>query len=153
MKTPSIVSVFSILAALSWAGVAQAADDYVTNSDEVVKAADWEKKQEIVVVMDEFSYEPKDIVLKANQPYVLVLKNEGEKKHYYTAPDFFKAIATRKVETRDAEVKVPYLKALEVVNGSEAKLFMVPVKPGKYPVYCTIEDHKDKGMTGSITVD
>ena len=134
-------------------GIARAAD-YVENAGEIVKAANWDKMETILVDIDEFDYEPDGLRFKAGQPYKLVMKNNGEKKHYFTAPEFYKSIATRKVQSnKDGEIKVPYLLALEMMaNGGQLDLYFVPVKKGSYPVYCTIEEHRDEGMEGTIVV-
>ncbi len=129
------------------------AADYITNSDDIVKATDWDKMQTITVELDEHSYAPQNIELKAGQPYKLELKNRGEKKHYFTAPEFYKAIATRKVQSRDGEVKAPYFKALEVLVEGQLDIYFVPVTKGEFPVYCTIDDHREQGMEGKLTVN
>lgn len=140
-------------ALLAFSVSAQAAEDYVTNAADIVGAADWSKVETVTVNIDEYSYEPTDITFKVNQPYKLVLKNNGEKKHYYTAEGFNKAVAVRKAQTKDAEIKAPYFKAFEVMaNGAQLEYFFVPVKPGKYPVLCTIEDHEKQGMHGTLTI-
>lgn len=129
------------------------AADYVTNADEVVKAADWEKMETITVELGEFSYEPETLHFKAGQAYKLVLKNSGEKKHYFTAPEFYKSIAMRKVQSnKDGEIKAPYFTAIELMVGGQLDLYFVPVTTGDYPVYCTIDDHRDQGMEGKLAV-
>lgn len=129
------------------------AADYVTNADEVVKAADWEKMETITVELDEFFYEPETLQFKAGQPYKLVLKNSGEKKHYFTAPEFFKSMAMRKVQSnKDGEIKAPYLTAIELMVGGQLDLYFVPVTTGDYPVYCTIDDHREQGMEGTLAI-
>lgn len=141
-------------ALLAFAAPAQAADDYVTNAADIVKAADWTKMETVTIEIDEFSYTPSEVTFKVNQPYKLVLKNNGEKKHYFTSEAFNKAVATRKAQTKAAEIKAPYFKAFELVaNGGELEFYFVPVKPGKYPVICTIEDHEKQGMHGTLTIE
>ncbi|MBF0283225.1 MAG: cupredoxin domain-containing protein [Magnetococcales bacterium] len=130
-----------------------AADDYVTNADEIVKAADWAKAEVVTLKLDEHSYSPNKVTLKAGQPYKLVLKDEGEEKHYFTAPEFFKAIATRKVEVGLAEIKAPYFKAFELKPKGELTLFFVAVTKGTYTPYCSIEDHRKKGMEATIVIE
>ena len=128
--------------------------DYVTNAAEIVNKADWSKMQTITVEMDEHNYHPRDLTLKVGQPYRIILKNTGEKEHYYTAPEFFKAIATRKAQVNKvAEFKAPYFTAIEVYKNGQAELFFVPVKRGTYPVICTIDDHREKGMEGKLIVE
>jgi len=129
------------------------AADYITNADEVVNAADWEKMETITVELSEFDYEPMSMEFKAGQAYKLVLRNSGEKKHYFTAPEFYKSIAMRKVQSnKDGEIKAPYFTAIELMVGGQLDLYFVPVTTGDYQVYCTIDDHRDQGMEGKLAI-
>jgi uncharacterized cupredoxin-like copper-binding protein len=131
--------------------------DYMSNSADIVKAAKWDQMETVTIELTEHDFKPKQLKLKANQPYRLVIKNTGEFDHYYTAAEFFKSVAWRKVQTprpHGGEVKAPYFTAVEAYkNGGTVELFIVPVKKGTYEVVCTIDGHVDKGMTGSITVE
>ena len=98
---------------------AMAAEDYVANAAEFVDAANWEEMQELTVELDEFSFTPSDLTLVAGLPYELTIRNVGEEKHYFTAHEFYRAIATRKAENAQSEVKVPYFTAIEVYPGQE----------------------------------
>jgi uncharacterized cupredoxin-like copper-binding protein len=133
------------------------AADYITNAAEIVKAADWEKMETVVIELDDYSFAPQDLKLKAGTPYRLVIKNVGENDHYYTADKFFKSVAWRKVQTpkpNGGEVKAPYFTALEAYkNGGVVEAFFVTVDKGTFDVLCTIDDHKDKGMHGTISVE
>ena len=132
---------------------AGAAVDYVANAGEIVKATDWDKMKTVTVEFDEYSYEPDELVFEVGQPYKLVLKNRGEKKHYFTAEEFYKAIATRKVQSnRDGEIKAPYFTAIELMVGGQLDLYFVPVKRGEFPVFCTIKDHREEGMEGKLVI-
>ena len=91
---------------------------------------------------------------REGQPYKLQIANEGTVKHYFTAPEFFKAIATRKVQSNaDGEIKAPYFLALEVFPGRSLDLYFIPARKGSYPLICTIEGHADHGMTGTIEIE
>ena len=128
--------------------------DYVTNSKEIVKAADWKQMKTVTVKIAEHSYTPEDLEFEAGQPYKLELVNVGKKKHYWTAPDFFKAIATRKAQSnKDGEIKAPYFLALEMMaEGGQLDLYFVPVNKGTYEIICTIDDHREQGMEGTVTI-
>jgi len=130
--------------------------DYITNAGEIVSAADWNTMETIAIELDEYGYMPDELVLTAGQPYKLVITNVGEKKHYFTAPEFFKSIATRKIQSnKDGEIKAPYFSAVELMKGEnepQLDLYFVPVTKGEFPVYCTIDDHQEQGMEGTITV-
>lgn len=145
----------AVAAALAGPSLAATSDYAVERPDEIVKKADWKAMQTITVNIDEHSYGPENLKLVAGQPYKLELKNLGEKDHYFTAPEFFKNIAWRKAMVNgQAEIKAVYLTAVEILKkGGQLDLYFVPVNKGSYPVYCTIDDHRDKGMEGSITVE
>jgi uncharacterized cupredoxin-like copper-binding protein len=137
--------------AITGAGLASAAD-YVTDYKAIVKAADWKTMKTLTVELDEFSYDG-DLNLTAGQPYKIELKNVGEKKHYFTAPEFFKNIATRKAQVNgQAEIKADYFTALEILPGGQLDIYFVAHNKGEYPVYCTIDDHRDEGMDETITI-
>jgi len=134
-----------------------AAPDYVTNSAAIVKAANWDQMETVTIELSEHDFDPKHLKLKVNKPYRLVIKNTGEADHYYTAEKFFKSVAWRKVMSsrpHGGEIKAPYFSAVEAFKkGGTVELYFVTVAKGSYEVICTIDDHKDKGMTGSITVE
>lgn len=139
------------------AAPAFAADYNVANPGAIVKAANWEQMETVTIELDDHSFSPEHLKLKAGTPYKLVLKNVGEKDHYYTAEAFFKSVAWRKVQTLrpgGGEVKAPYFTAIEAYKeGGVVEAFFVTVDKGTFEVVCTIEDHKDKGMIGTITVE
>jgi len=126
--------------------------EYLVNAADFVAAADWDAQKELVVELDEFSFTPSDLTLEVGTPYVMTIRNVGAEKHYFTAHEFYRAIATRKAETAQSEVKVPYFTAIEVYPGQEAEFFFIPVMAGTYEFFCEIKGHADKGMRGTITV-
>lgn len=143
-----------MLSVSAYAGTMVDLDAMVKHVKAKVKAADWKKMQTVKVTLDEFKYEPSDLRFKVDQPYKLVLKNIGKSKHYFTAPEFYRSIAARKVQSKDGEIKAPFFLALEIQkNGGELELFFIPQSKGTYPVYCTIGDHRKDGMSGAITVE
>ncbi|MCH7657844.1 MAG: hypothetical protein IIB05_05945 [Bacteroidetes bacterium] len=119
----------------------------------------WDTKQEIEVTLvensqDDYAFSPDTIILSADQAYVLKIKNPAtnSSKHYFTAPEFFQSVVTRKAEDPRAEIKVPYFKAVEILIGSYTELFIVPTVPGTYALECTITGHAAAGMVGTIIV-
>lgn len=146
------LTALAAVVAMSCAGVSLAAD-YVTNYKEIVKQADWKNMLTVTVNIDEFDYDG-DLNFKVGQPYKLELKNQGEKKHYFTAPEFYKSIATRKAQVNgQAEIKAPYFTALEILPGGQLDIYFVPTKRGEFATYCTIDDHRDEGMEDTIIVN
>lgn len=139
-------------ALVSPAAVAQHA---VAQPDAIVKSADWQAVQTVTVTIDEHGYTPENLTFVAGRPYKLELKNPSDKDHYFTAPEFFRNVAWRKAMVNgQAEIKAPYFSAVEILKkGGQLDLYFVPVNKGNYPVYCTIDDHREKGMEGAITVE
>jgi len=119
----------------------------------------WTNAQEPVLEMVEnpdgslaFNPEPLNFGLNAGHKLHLVNPAGNESKHYFTAGDFYKTVVTRKAEDSQAEIKVPYFKAVEILIGGEAELFIVPTQAGTFNSTCTIAGHHDAGMHGTIVV-
>lgn len=129
-----------------------AAEQYVANAADFVEAADWDAAETVTIDLSEFAFTPDQITLEAGQPYILELVNVGDVKHEFTAEDFFRTVATRKAETAESEVKVPFFTEIEVFAGRSAELFLIPLIPGTYDLVCEIEGHFEAGMFGTITV-
>ena len=141
--------------ALLLSSPSMAADDYIRDQVERVKAADWAGMETITVSIDEHNYTPTDLRFKAGKPYRLQLRNVGKKDHYFTAETFFRAVAWRKAMVeKAAEVKAPYFSAFEILKGGgQVDLYFIPVTRGKYEVHCSIDDHKEQGMHGTLVIE
>lgn len=107
------------------------------------------------VTLTEFAFDPADITLAEDVAYKLSLvsPDTNSAKHYYTAAGFYKSVVTRKAQDSQAEIKAPYLKAVELLIGGSTDLYLVPTISGLYDLTCTVPGHADAGMTGSITVE
>lgn len=114
--------------------------------------ADWSKTETVTVTMTEYAFSPSPIVLKEGVPTRLVLKNAGKEPHYFVGEQFFKKIATRKVQGSDGEIKAPYFTAVEVYPGKMFEWFFVPAQKGVYDLLCTVKGHAEHGMKGKIEV-
>jgi uncharacterized cupredoxin-like copper-binding protein len=114
--------------------------------------ADWSKMETVTVTMTEYAFSPSPIVLKEGVPTRLVLKNTGKEAHYFVAEQFFRGIATRKVQGSDGEIKAPYFTAVEVYPGKMLEWFLVPAQKGVYELLCTVKGHAGHGMSGKIEV-
>ena len=152
-KTLALMSAVTVIAGCQ--SMPGASPNYVVDSAAIVKAADWDKMQTVTLTMEEHSYAPSTLTLKAGQAYKIELRNVGDHHHYFTAPEFFRSVAWRKLMVNNnAEIKVDYVVATEVLKKrGQLDLYLVPVKTGTYTAYCTIEDHRPKGMEGRIIVE
>ncbi|CAD5374433.1 Cupredoxin_1 domain-containing protein [Rubrivivax sp. A210] len=150
---PALCATAALLAACQTPPAA--APGHVTDGAAIVAAADWDAMETVTVELAEHSFTPSVLRLRAGKPYRIQLRNVGEKDHYYTAPEFFRAVAWRKLMVaRQAEIKVDYVNAAEVLaRRGQLDLFLVPVRKGSYLVVCTIDDHREHGMEGTIVVE
>lgn len=108
-------------------------------------AADWSRAQPVTVVASEYQFLPNKLTFEHGVAYRLHLENHGKETHEFHAPEFFNASELRNPEVLNAD------KTEILVHPGEAKdLYLVPQKPGHYPLFCP--DHDWAGMTGGITV-
>ena len=119
----------------------------------------WASAQTITLEMVEtgqsdYSFSPDTLTVNAGSAYVLQITNPAanSSKHYFTAVDFFQTLVTRKAQDGNAEIKVPYFKAVELLIGGTMELYIVPTVPGTYDFICTITGHEEAGMVGTIIV-
>jgi len=149
-----LLSIVAAAATLALSGCCHHHAMYVRDAAERVKAADWSKMETATVTMTDFAFSPATIVFRQGLPYKLVIENKGDQKHYFTAEGFFRAIATRKLQSNiDGEVKAPYFSAIEVYPGRTLDLYFIPVKKGSYQLICTVAGHADMGMKGDIRIE
>jgi uncharacterized cupredoxin-like copper-binding protein len=119
----------------------------------------WTTATDVTVDMEEagsvLSYVPPDLALTRDLGYKLILANAADhaSKHYYTAEDFYKTVVLRKADDTYAEIKAPYMRAVELLIGGSTTLFIVPTVAGTFEVLCTISGHVAAGMTGTIVVN
>ena len=141
-----VITIFLVMTGYVMAG-------YIKDAPERVKSADWSKMETVNVKLAEYKFIPSALIFKADTPYKLQIKNEGKQKHYFVSEGFFRAIATRKIQSTDGEIKAPYFNAIEVFPGHSLDLYFIPVKRGNYKLICTIKGHSEKGMTGKIQIE
>ena len=135
--------------------------DTPTTASDWVNFVNWDERTVVDVSMVEngaaLSFSPNTFTFEAGKPYVLRITNDAsnDSKHYFS-PDglesFYQAVATRKVQTADAEYKAPYFDAVELKIGGMLEIYFVPVLAGTYDILCTITGHAAAGMTGSVTI-
>jgi uncharacterized cupredoxin-like copper-binding protein len=109
---------------------------------------------EITVAMTDFAFEPAEITARLGQPIALTLVNKGALLHDFTSTDAEVEVMSMDEGAEhdmgdmmdDAKMHI----AVDV-NHSEVLEF-TPTKAGTYTFYCTVEGHKEAGMTGTLVV-
>jgi uncharacterized cupredoxin-like copper-binding protein len=99
----------------------------------------------------ELVFVPNHLEFIVGKPYQIHLTNPSPSKHYFTSKDFADASWTKNVKAADVEVKGA-IHELELKPLAEAKWSLVPMKPGKYELHCSIKGHAEAGMVGEIVI-
>ena len=131
-----------VLAALSLiaAGCGDDDDDDSGSSDETTEETATEEEGATgedggegasAVSMTEFSFDPADLTV--SQGDSLEVTNDGAIPHNYTVDGEDRATAD--------------------LESGQTETVTVDLEPGEYEVICTIGDHADQGMTGTLTVE
>jgi uncharacterized cupredoxin-like copper-binding protein len=115
-------------------------------------AADWSRMETVTVTLADYMFTPSPIVFKEGVPTKLVIRNSAGHNHYFVSEEFFRNVATRKVQSSDGEVKAPFISAVEVYKGKTVEWFLIPMKKGTFGVLCTEKGHAERGMKGTIEV-
>lgn len=114
--------------------------------------ANWAAADTVTVTMSEYAFSPATVTLRAGAPTRLVIRNGGKAHHYFVAEEFFRKIATRKIQSSDGEVKAPRFSAVEVYAGKSIDWYLVPLEAGEFDLVCTVPGHAGRGMKGKIVV-
>jgi plastocyanin len=117
--------------------------------------ADWSRMVDVTIEMHDYGYRPREVRLRAGQPYRLRLANNGGVSHYFTAPEFLATVAARKAEVpHQAEVKAATFTSFEVHGrGGALDLYFIPLVRGTYRAHCHIKDHLPLGIEGTLIVE
>lgn len=123
--------------------------------DRIAETADWSKVQDVSILLRDGGFEPRELRLRAGQPYRLTVTNAGVNNHYFNAPEFLATAAVRKAQVpRFAEFKAVRFRNFEIfAAGGTFELWFVPVDPGRYRVHCHLGDHAEMGVEGHLLVE
>jgi uncharacterized cupredoxin-like copper-binding protein len=102
------------------------------------------------VEMVEFAFRPRTVVLRAGVPVRIVLRNRGQIAHQLEA-DYLRGVAVQ-LSTEALYLEAPGLGVARLNPGASARLELLPRRRGRFTVACTIEGHREAGMTGILEV-
>lgn len=89
----------------------------------------------VTVVLREFEFEPRPLKVKAGKVRFLLI-NRGSVEHDFMIPGVMQAMEHEK----------------DLVQPGKSKTIEVDLKPGRYQVVCTVQGHKEAGMTITLEV-
>jgi uncharacterized cupredoxin-like copper-binding protein len=124
----------------------------VANSQGIVASADWTQAQQIDIRLSSFAFSPPNLTLARDQPYKIHLVNSSGNTHTFSSNDLFGAIALRNVQRGSGSQASIQGNGISLARDEQADLYLVPVKPGTYRIYCSEFLHDTMGMHGTITI-
>jgi plastocyanin len=105
---------------------------------EIHAISDADGVQRVTVTAHAFFFEPNKVIVQANRPVELKVKN-----HSMFVPHNFSCVAPNAGIQVDEGMGMFW-------DGETAKF--TPTTPGEYPFFCKVDGHSKKGMTGTIVV-
>lgn len=90
--------------------------------------------KEIIVIGNDFNFNPPNIPVKAGEPVKIIFKNEGEETHNLVIEGLNKKTST-------------------IGGGQVDVLEFTAPSSGIYEFICSVDSHRIKGMTGKIIVE
>lgn len=116
--------------------------------------ADWSKVTEVVVELDDNSYEPHNLRFSVGKPYKMLLKNIGGAAHDMVGGSLFneQVMALRMINTRVGRVTAENISSVYIRPKQEAEVWFVPLKKGTYSFFCSIPGHREAGMEGGVAI-
>ncbi len=105
------------------------------DDDEPGRTVKADPGETVAVVADEYSFDPETIVLSGAGRFEVSLDNEGSLAHNLRVFDGATEIG-----------------GTPTFAGGDARPGVVRVEPGEYELVCTVGDHEELGMKGTLTV-
>lgn len=106
----------------------------VTTSDVTVTAQVTSEPLTIAIAGNEFSYTPSAIVAKVGQTVTVTYKNTGKYPHNFVIDELGFTSKTIKAGETDT-------------------FSFVPNKTGAFSFYCSLPNHREKGMVGTLSIN
>lgn len=89
---------------------------------------------EITVEGGEFKFSPSEITVKKGEKVKLTFKNTGKFQHDYVIADL--NVSTKRIQP-----------------GEEDTVEFTPEEAGEFKFICSVGNHEEQGMTGTLTVE
>ena len=105
-------------------------------------------RQDLEIVLTNFSFTPNMLHMQRNTAYALHLVNRASGGHSFSAPGLFAAVAVAAAD----QSKIMGGK-VEVPAGQTVDIVLTPMTAGTYPIVCSHFLHSTFGMHGEAVIE
>jgi uncharacterized cupredoxin-like copper-binding protein len=105
-------------------------------------------RQDLQIVLSNFSFAPNMLRLQRNISYTLHLMNSASGGHAFSSPEFFAAVSV----APEDRGKIMGGK-IEIPAGGTVDITITAMTAGTYPIVCTHFLHQSFGMHGQAVVE
>lgn len=111
------------------------------------ESCEWSGSESVTVTAEEFRFTPKEIQVRPDHPFTLIIRNQGREQHVFQSPLLFEEYAQ---DVRFASFgKIRQGKGLILEPGKSIEMELT-LPSGVYPFRCWLKGHS--GMEGVIVV-
>ena len=121
-------------------------------SHDIIAAADWGNATRVEILLDDYFYQPENLVFEPEHAYILTVKNVGSTRHDISGEQFFSNIVVKQIRHRGLTVNAYHVESIHVPAGGEVDVWLVARKTGEFPFICKSPGHLMEGMEGLLTV-
>ena len=110
--------------------------------------------REIVVETRDTRFVPDRIEIDSGETVTLVIRNaDADTDHDLQAMDLTIILASDEAGgDHEGAVDANSALAVHVAPGDDGSITFMAAEPGTYRIFCTVDDHEEKGMAGTIVV-
>jgi plastocyanin len=142
MKLARILTLTLVALVLALAAGCGGGDDEeepAAPSGDATEQADSAAAKAITVTLDEYSFDPENAVVARNG--TITADNKGSAPHNLTIE-----------QGPDPKEKTKKLAATSTFVGGRSEELEIDLEAGKYAMVCTVQGHRELGMTGTLEV-
>ncbi len=108
-------------------------------------SCEWSGPESVTVTAEEFRFTPAHIQVRPNDPFTLILRNQGRERHVFHSPLL---IGERSPSAGSPDPQRVQSGGGIMLEAGESIKFQLVVGPGLYPFRCLLKGHS--GMKGII---
>ena len=108
---------------------------------------------DLIIEMDEFSYDPAELTVQPDRPVTVEVKNIGDVAHDIVITREVFELSSEALSAIIAKPEIVVGRTDRVAPGESERTTVTLDEPGVYQYFCSVVGHFDPGMRGVVTVE